>query len=117
MALHHPKARIRGWPGSRRRQRRPGRSRSGPWQHAGGCRLQPPRPSFAMEMSDRQAGGNAAAHGALAVRDRCRPDGGLRTGGGRFGSWGLAVVESEDEEELRTFAAQDPVVTTRTATL
>jgi uncharacterized protein YciI len=33
------------------------------------------------------------------------------------GSWGLAVVESEDEEELRAFAAQDPVVTRRTATL
>ena len=33
------------------------------------------------------------------------------------GSWGLAVVESEDEDELRAFAAKDPVVTTRTATL
>jgi uncharacterized protein YciI len=30
------------------------------------------------------------------------------------GSWGLGVVEAEDEDELRTFAAQDPVVTTRT---
>lgn len=33
------------------------------------------------------------------------------------GSWGLAVVEFEDEDELRAFAAKDPVVTTRTATL
>ena len=31
------------------------------------------------------------------------------------GSWGLGVVEVEDEEELRTFAAGDPAVTTGTA--
>jgi uncharacterized protein YciI len=33
------------------------------------------------------------------------------------GSWGLAVVEFENEDELRALAAEDPVVTTRTATL
>jgi uncharacterized protein YciI len=33
------------------------------------------------------------------------------------GSWGLGVVEAEDEDELRAFADQDPVVTTRTATI
>ncbi len=31
------------------------------------------------------------------------------------GSWGLAVVEAEDEDELRAFAAKDPAVTTGTA--
>ena len=31
------------------------------------------------------------------------------------GSWGLGVVEADDEERLRTFAAGDPVVTTGTA--
>jgi uncharacterized protein YciI len=31
------------------------------------------------------------------------------------GSFGLAVVESDDEDELRAFAAEDPVVTTGTA--
>ena len=31
------------------------------------------------------------------------------------GSWGLGVVEAEDEEELRAFAARDPAVTTGTA--
>ena len=31
------------------------------------------------------------------------------------GSWGLGVVEAEDEDELRAFAARDPVVTTGTA--
>jgi len=33
------------------------------------------------------------------------------------GSWGLGVVEAEDENDLRAFADQDPVVTTRTATI
>ena len=31
------------------------------------------------------------------------------------GSWGLGVVEADDEEELRAFAARDPVVTSGTA--
>ena len=33
------------------------------------------------------------------------------------GSWGLGVVEADDEEELRAFAADDPVVTTGTGTI
>ncbi len=33
------------------------------------------------------------------------------------GSCGLAVIEYEDEDELRSFAAKDPVVTSRTATM
>ena len=33
------------------------------------------------------------------------------------GSWGLGVVEADDEEELRAFAAGDPVVTTGTAAM
>lgn len=32
------------------------------------------------------------------------------------GSWGLGVVEAEDEDELRKFAAGDPVITTGTGT-
>ena len=31
------------------------------------------------------------------------------------GSWGLGVVEADNEDELRAFAAGDPVVTTGTA--
>ena len=31
------------------------------------------------------------------------------------GSWGLDVVEADDEEKLRAFAASDPAVTTQTA--
>jgi uncharacterized protein YciI len=33
------------------------------------------------------------------------------------GSWGLGVVEADDEETLRAFAADDPVVTTGTCTV
>ena len=33
------------------------------------------------------------------------------------GSWGLGVVEAEDEDELRAFAAGDPAVTTGTASI
>ena len=32
-------------------------------------------------------------------------------------SWGLGVVESDHEEELRAFAQADPVVTTGTGTI
>ncbi len=34
---------------------------------------------------------------------------------GGTGSWGLGVVEADDEDELRACAAGDPVVTTGTA--
>jgi len=33
------------------------------------------------------------------------------------GSWGLGVVEAEDEHELRSFAARDPAVTSGTANI
>jgi uncharacterized protein YciI len=33
------------------------------------------------------------------------------------GSWGLGVVEADDEDEIRSFAAGDPVVTTGTGTI
>jgi uncharacterized protein len=33
------------------------------------------------------------------------------------GSWGLGVVEADNEEEVRAFAASDPVVTTGTGTV
>jgi len=31
------------------------------------------------------------------------------------GSWGLGVVEADDEDQLRAFASDDPVVTSGTA--
>jgi uncharacterized protein YciI len=33
------------------------------------------------------------------------------------GSWGLGVIEADDEEELRKFASEDPVVTTGTGAI
>jgi uncharacterized protein YciI len=78
-------------------------------------RLQAPRPTFALDMSDeeREIMGRHAAHwqplvdsGQMVVFGPVLDD---------TGSWGLGVVEAEDEDELRAFAARDPVVTTGTA--
>jgi uncharacterized protein YciI len=80
-------------------------------------RLIAPRPTFAQDMTDeeREIMGRHAAH--------WRPylDSGQMVFFGpvldETGSYGLGVVEidDEDEEELRAFAARDPVVTTGTA--
>jgi uncharacterized protein YciI len=77
-------------------------------------RLTAHRPTFALDMSDeeREIMGRHAAHwqpyldsGQMVVFGPVLDDG---------GSFGLAVVEAADEEELRAFAAADPVVTTGT---
>jgi uncharacterized protein len=78
-------------------------------------RLIAPRPTFAVDMTDdeRAIMGRHAAHwqpyldsGRMVVFGPVLDD---------DGSFGLAVVESDDEHELRAFAAADPVVTTGTA--
>ncbi len=78
-------------------------------------RLIAPRPTFALDMSEeeREVMGRHAAHwqplvdsGAMAVFGPALDD---------TGSWGLGVVDTEDEDELRSFAARNPVVTTGTA--
>ena len=78
-------------------------------------RLIAPRPTFALDMSEeeREIMGRHAAHwqplvdaGEMVVFGPVLDD---------TGSWGLGVVEAEDEDELRSFAARDPVVTTGTA--
>ena len=77
-------------------------------------RLKAPRPNFALDMSDeeREIIGRHAAYwqplidsGQMVVFGPVLDD---------TGSWGLGVVEAEDENELRAFAAGDPVVTTGT---
>ncbi len=78
-------------------------------------RLIAPRPTFAQDMTDeeREVMGRHAAY--------WKPY--LESGQMVFfgpvldetGSYGLGIVEAEDEEELRAFAAGDPVVTTGTA--
>ncbi len=78
-------------------------------------RLKAPRPTFALDMTDaeREIMGQHAAHWRPLV------DSGQMVVFGPVldsaGSWGLGVVESDDEAELREFAARDPVVTTGTA--
>jgi uncharacterized protein YciI len=78
-------------------------------------RLKAPRPNFALDMSneEREIMGRHAAYWQSLV------DAGRMVIFGPVlddeGSFGLGVVEAEDEEEIRRFAAQDPVVTTGTA--
>jgi len=80
-------------------------------------RLKASRPSFALDMTDeeREVMGRHAAHWQPLV------DSGQMVVFGPVldstGSWGLGVVEADDEEELRRFAADDPAVTTGTADL
>jgi uncharacterized protein len=78
-------------------------------------RLIAPRPGFAQTITDaeREIMGRHAAHwrpyldrGEMVVFGPVLTD---------EDSFGLAVVETEDEPALREFAAQDPVVTTGTA--
>jgi uncharacterized protein len=78
-------------------------------------RLISPRPTFALDMSEeeREIMGRHAAYwqpfvesGQMVVFGPVLDD---------TGSWGLGVIESEDEQELRAFAAGDPAVTTGTA--
>jgi uncharacterized protein YciI len=78
-------------------------------------RLIAPRPNFAQTLTDseREIMGRHAAHwrpyverGDMVVLGPVLTD---------ADSYGLAVVETDDEPALREFAAQDPVVTTGTA--
>jgi len=80
-------------------------------------RLQAPRPTFALDMTDdeREIMGRHAAYwrplvdsGQMVVFGPVLDD---------TGSWGLGVVEADDEDELRAFVARDPAVTSGTATI
>ena len=77
-------------------------------------RLQGPRPTFALDATDeeREVMARHAAHwqpfiesGQMVVFGPVLDD---------SGSWGLGVVEADDEDEIRSFADRDPVVTTGT---
>ena len=78
-------------------------------------RLKAPRPTFALDMSDeeREIMSRHATYwqpyidsGQMVVFGPVLDD---------TGSWGLGVIEAEDEDELRAFVARDPVVTSGTA--
>jgi uncharacterized protein YciI len=78
-------------------------------------RLKAPRPSFALDMSDDER----AVMGAHAQHWQSYIDSGQMVVFGPVldgtGSWGLGVIEAEDEEALRAHAAADPAITTGTA--
>lgn len=80
-------------------------------------RLKAPRPTFALDMNDeeREIMARHAAHwqpyiesGQMVIFGPVLDS---------TGSWGLGVVEADDEQELLAFAADDPVVTTGTGTM
>lgn len=78
-------------------------------------RLKAPRPTFALDMTDeeREIMDRHAAHWQpLVDAGQMVVFGPVLDGGG---SWGLGVVEAEEEDEIRSFAAADPVVVTGTA--
>lgn len=80
-------------------------------------RLKAPRATFALDMTDEEReimGRHAAYWRPLVDNGQMVVFGPVLDG---TGSWGLGVVEAEDEEELRKFAEGDPVVTTGTATI
>jgi uncharacterized protein len=78
-------------------------------------RLIAPRPTFALDMTDDER----AVMERHATYWQPLIDAGQMVVFGPVldaeGSWGLGVVEADDEDELRAFAAGDPVVTTATA--
>jgi len=80
-------------------------------------RLQAPRPTFALDMTDeeREIMARHASHWQPLVEAGHMVVFGPVLDG--TGSWGLGVVEADDEDEVRAFAANDPVVTTGTATI
>jgi uncharacterized protein YciI len=78
-------------------------------------RLMAPRPTFALDMTDaeRQIMDRHAAYWQpLVDAGRMVVFGPVLDG---TGSWGLGVVEADDEDAIREFASGDPVVTTGTA--
>ena len=80
-------------------------------------RLQAPRPNFALDMTDEEReimGRHAAYWQPLVESGQMVVFGPVLDS---TGSWGLGVVEADDEDELRAFAADDPVVVTGTATI
>jgi uncharacterized protein YciI len=77
-------------------------------------RLIAPRPTFALDMTDEEQaimGRHAEYWQPLIDAGRMVVFGPVVDG---TGSWGLGVVEADDGDELRAFAAGDPVVTSGT---
>src|SRR6201989_2336817 len=80
-------------------------------------RLKAPRPTFALDLTDQER--EIMARHAEYWRPWVESGQMVILGPGLRAtvSWGLGVVEADDEEELRAFAADDPVVTTGAGTI
>jgi uncharacterized protein len=80
-------------------------------------RLKAPRPDFALDMTDeeREIMGRHAAYWQPFIDSGDMVVFGPVLDG--TGSWGLGVVESEDEDKIRAMAAGDPAVTSGTAAI
>jgi uncharacterized protein len=80
-------------------------------------RLKAPRPNFALDMNDeeREIMGRHAAHWQPYIDSGQMVTFGPVLDG--TGSWGLGVIQADDEDEVREFAARDPAVTTGTASI
>ena len=78
-------------------------------------RLKAPRPNFAVDMTDeeREIMGRHAAHWQPLIESGHMVFFGPVLDQG--GSWGLGIVEAEDEEKIHALAAADPAVTSGTA--
>ena len=77
-------------------------------------RLKAPRPTFALDMTDEERevmDRHAAYWQPLIESGQMVVFGPVLDG---TGSWGLGVIEAEDEDELRAFAEVDPAVTSGT---
>jgi uncharacterized protein YciI len=80
-------------------------------------RLMAPRPTFALDMTEEEReimSRHAAYWQPLIEAGQMVVFGPVLDS---TGSWGLGVVEADDEDEIRSFAAGDPVVTTGTGTI
>ena len=77
-------------------------------------RLKGPRPDFAQTLSDeeREIMGRHAAHWQPFIESGQMVAFGPIVDG--TGSWGLGVLEHDDEDAVRAHAAEDPVVTSGT---
>jgi uncharacterized protein YciI len=78
-------------------------------------KLIPPRPTFASDMSDTEAAvmGDHVAYWAGLVEEGVVVVFGPV--GDPSGSWGMAVVEAETEEDVQRLGEQDPAITSGVA--
>jgi uncharacterized protein len=74
-------------------------------------RLIPPRPSFDQDMTEAESeimGRHATYWAQIAQRGHLLVYGPVRDA---TGAWGLGVIESDDEDEVRALVDGDPAVT------